>query len=94
MQRVINNYRVFHIFYEHKLALRQRIMYLIDQGIQCQFLLSDIDYIIQEALLIRNFIIKESLLQRTNRLYMLVTKLKNLKKREYIMLLQLIEYLE
>lgn len=93
MQRVINNYRVFHIFYEHKLALRQRIMYLISQGIQCQFLLPDIEYIVKEALLIRNFILKESLMKRTNRLYMLVPKLKNLKEREYTILLQLIEYL-
>lgn len=68
-------------------------MYLISQGIQCQFLLPDIEYIVKEALLIRNFILKESLMKRTNRLYMLVPKLKNLKEREYTILLQLIEYL-
>lgn len=93
MGKAIYNYRVFHILYEHKLAIRQRILYLISQGIQCQFLLPDMDYIIQETLLIRNFIIKESLLRRTNRLYILESKLKFLKEKEYSLLSDLVDYL-
>lgn len=90
---IIKNFRVFHVFYDHKIALSQRIKYLAEQGYDCKFLIPQIDDLVRKALIIRNIIIKESLKQSVN-LQKLIPQLSSMKVEESNILLELIKIIE
>lgn len=90
---IINNFRVFHVFYDHKIALSQRIKYLVEQGYDCEFLIPKIDDLVSKALIIRNVIIKEAIRQSVN-LQKLIPLLDSMKVEESNILFELIKIIE
>lgn len=89
----IKNARVFHVFYNHKIALSQRIKYLAEQGYDCEFLIPEIDDLVRKALIMRNVIIKETFRQSVN-LQKMIPQLSCMKVEESNILLKLIKIIE
>lgn len=92
--QVITNFRLFHVFYDHKIALRQRVEYLLTYGYNCIDLLSDLDVLVKEALIIRNKIIKNSICKNISNLKDINIKLYKLKNMEYEILSKLLDVIK
>ena len=82
-QQVVENIRLFHVFYDHKVALRQRIQYLIENKF-CAERYLDLFYDIErKALILRNLVIKEAITGKDRNMRKIVNELKVLKEKEY-----------
>lgn len=57
-EHIIENYRVFHVFYDHKKAMYQRIKYLNESVLDCECELKIYSNIVKEATEIRNSYLK------------------------------------
>lgn len=90
--KTIYNIRLFHVLYNHKLGLKQRIEYLEEKGYVILGKMDGINQIVKEALIIRNIIIKKSIQKSTDGLLVLISRLKQMKEKEYRLLMQVIEY--
>lgn len=90
-EEVVNNIRLFHVFYDHKKILRQRVNYLRESGYCCNSLLKDVDQIVNEALIIRNCILKDMISGKNMGLINVYDKLYGLKVKERNLLLRTID---
>lgn len=82
-QEIIKNVRLFHVFYDHKVALRQRIQYLIDNEFCSDEYLDSYYDIEHKALVLRNLVLKERITGKNENMRKVVNELKILKEKEY-----------
>ena len=78
----INNHRVFHIFFDHKTALLQRLNFINKNLFSCCNTIENFNNIVKEAQLIRNIILKHSFTGNMSVLSELITKLSLMKISE------------
>ena len=82
-QEIIKNVRLFHVFYDHKVVLRQRIQYLIENKF-CSDEYLDAYYDIEhKALVLRNLVLKERITGKNRNMRKIVNELRVLKEKEY-----------
>ena len=91
LKSTIQNVRVFHVLYDHKVALKQRIEYIGKQGYDVKDIYDDMSEIVRDAMVVRNLIIKNRIVERTDNLLRVDDKLKKMKEKEYITLMRLVE---
>lgn len=92
-QQVIENIRLFHVFYDHKVALRQRIQYLIENKFCSEKYLDSFYDIERKALILRNLVIKEAIMGKDRNMRKIVNELKELKEKEYRSIERMVEML-
>ena len=87
--KLIDNVRVFHVFYDHKKALSQRIDYLNKNVLDCDYEKKYFDEIVTNALLIRNLYLRCFIKESSVDYKLILTKLQMLKEKEFEILMDI-----
>ena len=89
MKHVVNNIRAFHVFYDHKKSIFQRINYLVLHLPDCEYLQQEYKSIVNEALNIRNVYLKSILKKSIDNFERIADRIYSLKGKEEKILLAL-----
>lgn len=87
--KLIYNQRVFHVFYDHKKSLMQRIDYLSRNGLDCDYEKKYFEEVVTNSLLIRNIYLKCLVKESAKDYNIICTKLQTLKKVEFEILVNI-----
>jgi len=87
--------RAFHLIWEHKKIMVERLKYLIDSSylINSEELLSEYEIIEQDSLILRNLVIKYNLINQSNLLNKIENRLLAIRDSERSILTKLLQHL-